>query len=37
MIITLVIMLAGVWAHYAYVVYELVMIKRLSKKKENNF
>jgi len=32
MIITLLIMLAGVWAHYMYAVYELVMIKRLSKK-----
>ena len=34
MIITLLIMLAGVWAHYAYAVYELVMIKRLSKKEK---
>jgi len=33
MIITLIIMLAGVWAHYGYAVYELVMIRRLSKKK----
>jgi hypothetical protein len=32
MIITLLVMLAGVWAHYFYAVYELVMIKRLSKK-----
>ena len=32
MIITLIIMLTGVWAHYAYAVYELVMIKKLSKK-----
>jgi len=32
MIITLLVMLAGVWAHYMYAVYELVMIKRLSKK-----
>jgi hypothetical protein len=32
MIITLIIMLLGVWAHYIYAVYELVMIKRLSKK-----
>lgn len=32
MIITLLIMLAGVWAHYFYAIYELVMIKRLSKK-----
>jgi hypothetical protein len=34
MIITLIIMLIGVWAHYAYAVYELVMIKRLSKKEK---
>lgn len=32
MIVTLIIMLAGVWAHYAYAVYELIMIKRHSKK-----
>jgi hypothetical protein len=32
MIITLIIMLLGVWAHYVYAVYELVMIKKLSKK-----
>ena len=32
MIITLLIMLAGVWAHYIYAVYELVMIKKLSKR-----
>lgn len=32
MIITLLVMLAGVWAHYMYAVYELIMIKRLSKK-----
>lgn len=32
MIITLIIMLAGVWAHYMYAVYELIMIKRLGKK-----
>ncbi|MDP1621817.1 MAG: hypothetical protein Q8M08_05720 [Bacteroidales bacterium] len=32
MIITLIIMLVGVWAHYVYAVYELIMIKRLSKK-----
>ncbi len=31
MIITLIIMLAGVWAHYVYAVYELIMIKRHSK------
>lgn len=33
MIITLITMLVGVWAHYVYVVYELFMIKKLSKKK----
>ena len=32
MIITLIIMLAGVWAHYIYAVWELVMIKFESKK-----
>jgi hypothetical protein len=32
MIITLIIMLAGVWAHYIYAVWELVMIKFASKK-----
>ena len=32
MVITLIVMLAGVWAHYVYAVYELVMIKRQSKK-----
>jgi len=37
MIITLLIMLAGVWAHYFYAVYELVMIKRLSKKDKQPF
>ncbi len=36
MIITLIVMLVGVWAHYAYAVYELIMIKRLSRKKEVN-
>lgn len=30
MIITLIIMLLGVWAHYIYAVYELIMIKRIS-------
>ena len=34
MIITLIIMLAGVWAHYMYAVYELIMIKRLSKQEK---
>jgi len=37
MIITLLVMLAGVWAHYAYAVYELIMIKRLSKKNKPLF
>ncbi|MEI7492361.1 MAG: hypothetical protein WCK92_13235 [Bacteroidota bacterium] len=32
MIITLIIMLAGVWAHYFYAVWELFMIKKASKK-----
>jgi hypothetical protein len=32
MIITLIIMLLGVWAHYVYAIYELVMIKKISKK-----
>jgi hypothetical protein len=31
MVITLVIMLAGVWAHYFYAVWELIMIKRSGK------
>jgi hypothetical protein len=31
MIITLIIMLAGVWGHYVYAIYQLVMIKRSSK------
>ncbi|MDD4552612.1 MAG: hypothetical protein PHP04_00275 [Bacteroidales bacterium] len=34
MIITLVILLVGVWAHYIYAIYELVMIKRHNKKRE---
>jgi hypothetical protein len=37
MIITLIIMLLGVWAHYVYAVYELVMIKRLSNKENQKF
>ncbi len=37
MIITLIIMLLGVWAHYVYAVYELVMIKKLSKKENPKF
>jgi hypothetical protein len=34
MIITLIIMLAGVWAHYTYAVIQLVLIKRGSKEKK---
>ncbi len=37
MIITLIIMLAGVWAHYAYAVWELVMIKFGSKNDKPTF
>jgi hypothetical protein len=37
MIITLIIMLLGVWAHYVYAVYELVMIKRLGNKENQTF
>jgi hypothetical protein len=37
MIITLIIMLTGVWAHYAYAVWELVMIKKASKKDQTQF
>lgn len=32
MIITLIIMLAGVWGHYIYAMYELYMIKKISKR-----
>jgi len=32
MIITLIVMLSGVWAHYMYAVWELIMIRRSSKK-----
>jgi hypothetical protein len=32
MIVTLIIMLIGVWGHYFYAMYQLYMIKRLSKK-----
>lgn len=35
MIITLIIMLAGVWAHYVYAVVQLVKIKRLAKKERS--
>jgi hypothetical protein len=37
MIITLIIMLAGVWAHYIFAVIQLVKIKRLSKEKKTYF
>jgi len=37
MIITLIIMLAGVWAHYIYAVYELIMIKHHNKKDKLSF
>lgn len=33
MIVTLIIMLAGVWGHYLYAMYQLYMIRKLSKKK----
>lgn len=32
MIVTLIIMLAGVWGHYFYAMYQLYMIKKISKK-----
>lgn len=35
MIITLIILLAGVWGHYIYAMYELYMIKRISKREKN--
>jgi hypothetical protein len=35
MIITLIIMLAGVWGHYIYAVVQLIMIKRLSRQKKD--
>jgi hypothetical protein len=35
MIITLIIMLAGVWGHYVFAVVQLVMIKRNSNRKKN--
>jgi hypothetical protein len=37
MIITLIIMLTGVWAHYVYAVVQLIMIKRISKQQKNYF
>jgi hypothetical protein len=36
MIVTLIIMLSGVWAHYIYAVVQLIRIKQLSKKKPNS-
>ncbi len=35
MIITLIIMLVGVWGHYIYAIYELYMIKKLGRKKKD--
>ncbi|MCX6244535.1 MAG: hypothetical protein NTU98_07480 [Bacteroidetes bacterium] len=37
MIITLIIMLTGVWGHYIYAVVQLIMIKRQSKQKKDYF
>ncbi len=37
MIITLIIMLTGVWAHYMYAVVQMIMIKRHSKQKKEYF
>lgn len=34
MIITLIVLLAGVWGHYIYAMYELYMIKKISKREE---
>ncbi len=34
MIITLIILLAGVWGHYIYAMYELYMIKKISKREK---
>ncbi|MCX6250298.1 MAG: hypothetical protein NTX61_06055 [Bacteroidetes bacterium] len=36
MIVTLIIMLTGVWAHYLYAVFQLIMIKRHAQKLRNN-
>jgi len=36
MIVTLIIMLTGVWAHYIYAVFQLIMIKRHHQKVQNN-
>ena len=35
MIVTLIIMLAGVWGHYIYAVIQLILIKKLSKQKKD--
>jgi len=35
MIVTLIVMLAGVWGHYIYAVIQLIMIKKLSKQKKD--
>jgi hypothetical protein len=36
MIITLIILLTGVWSHYFYVIYQLTKLKKLSKNKKMN-
>jgi hypothetical protein len=36
MIVTLIIMLTGVWAHYLYAVWQLIRIKQISKKNPEN-
>ena len=36
MIVTLSIMLAGVWSHYLYVIIQLIRIKKMGKKSETN-
>ena len=36
MIVTLIIMLAGVWGHYFYAIYELIMIRRAGKKADRS-
>jgi len=36
MIVTLIIMLTGVWAHYIYAVIQLIKIKQISKKKQDS-
>jgi len=37
MIITLIVLLTGVWSHYVYVIINLFRLKNLSKKRANNF